>query len=274
MATAVPVGMRTRDIAAVIRRLRGATLLRFDSLSDTDLEREALPDWTVADVFRHLADSDRGSVLGAHLLEFLPSKDLDEFEKQNDVNLERLRAVGRTQLRRELEVWGQRLARVIAATPNVLARRQVSLAFGRLPLAWMAGLRPYDEWVHNWDIAQAVDGPEAPEPAMEPALRDLLAWFQLRALPADALLQLGTRDGVVEVAVDGGPTWRFDLAAGTWGPDVAATPTARIELDVAAFCLLAAARVPWATLEAAGRIRVDDDEAGTAHAVLDAVRVV
>ena len=68
MATTAPAALRTRDIAAVIRRLRGATLLRFDSLSDVDLEREALPDWTVADVFRHLADSDRGSVLGAHLL--------------------------------------------------------------------------------------------------------------------------------------------------------------------------------------------------------------
>lgn len=274
MATTAPAALRTRDIAAVIRRLRGATLLRFDSLSDVDLEREALPDWTVADVFRHLADSDRGSVLGAHLLEFLPSKDLDEFEKQNDANLERLRAVDRTRLRRELEVWGQRLARVIATTPNLLARRQVSLSFGRVPLAWMGSLRPYDEWVHNWDIAQAIGGPDAPEPAMEPALRDLLAWFQLRALPADALLQVGTRDGVVEIAVDEGPTWRFDLRTGAWGPDVTTAPTARVELDVAAFCLVAGARVPWTTLEAAGRIRVEDDEGGSARAVLDAVRVV
>lgn len=271
MATRATAGPRTRDVAAVIRRLRGATLLRFDALSDADMELPALPDWTVEDVFRHLADSDRGSVLGGHLLEFLPSKDLDEFEKTNDVNLARLRGVGRTRLRHELEVWGQRLARVVGVMPNGVARRRVSLSFGRVPLTWMGCLRPYDEWVHNWDIAQVTGDVEPP---MEPALRDLLAWFQLRALPADALLQVGVRDAVVEVAVDDGPTWRFDLASGAFGPDLATTPTARVELDAAAFCLVAGDRVPWRTLEADGRIRVDDDDTGAAAAVLDAVRVV
>ena len=95
--------LHPRDIAPAISRLRGGTLLTFDRLTDDQLEVEALPGWSVADVYRHLADTDRRSVLGGHLLEFLPGKDLDTFEDHNDANLERLRRRDRATLRRELE---------------------------------------------------------------------------------------------------------------------------------------------------------------------------
>ncbi len=252
--------LHPKDIGPAISRLRGGTLLLFDRLDDDQLELEALPGWTVADVFRHLADSDRGAVLGGHLLEFLPGKDLDEFERHNDDNLERLRERDRATLRRELEVWGRRLARVVSLVPGPAARLPVPTAFGRLPLGWVAGLRLYDEWVHRWDVAEALD---EPEPPMDLPLHDLLAEFQLRALPAGPLREV-RRDGVVEVRVVDGPVWRFDLARHRFGAHVAAAPTATIRVDVPALCLVAGARVPWRDLAEQGRIEVDDDAAGSA----------
>lgn len=262
--------MRPRELAPAITRLRGGTLLTFDRLTDEQFEVEALPGWTVADVFRHLADADRGSVLGTHLAEFLPGRDLAAYEDHNDANLGRLRSVDRATLRRELEVWGRRLARVVGVVPGPVARVTIPTAFGRVPLGWVAGLRLYDEWVHQWDIARALD---EDEPPMDLPLRDLLAEFQLRALPAGPLRGLDA-DGVVEIAVTDGPVWRFDLEGHQFGANVRATPTASIRLDVGAFCLMAADRVPWRELADGGRLQVEDDPAGSGAAVLDACRVV
>lgn len=262
--------LRPKDLSAAISRLRGGSLLTFDRLTDDQLERPALPGWTVADVFRHLADSDRASVLGGHLLEFLPHKDLDTFEDHNDANLARLRGRDRATLRRELEVWGRRLARTVRLMPGPLARVVVPTAFGRVPLGWLAGLRLYDEWVHRWDVAQAIGDPEPP---MDLPLQDLLAEFQLRALPAGVLDGIGV-DGVVEVQVVEGPVWRFDLARHRFGAHLRAAPTATVRLDVGAFCLVAANRVPWRSLAAQQRIVLDDDARGSGAAVLDACRVV
>lgn len=262
--------LRPRDIAPAISRLRGGSLLTFDRLTDDELELEALPGWTVADVFRHLADSDRRAVLGGHLLEFLPGKDLDDFEDHNDANLARLRQRDRATLRRELELWGRRLARLVALVPGPMARVHVPTAFGRVPVGWVACLRLYDEWVHQWDVAQALG---EDEPPMDLPLRDLLAEFQLRALPAGPLAGVSS-GGVVEVQVVDGPVWRFDLEGHRYGAHVRAAATARVRLDVPAFQLVAGARVPWTELAEQGRIDVDDDTAGSARALLDACRVV
>lgn len=262
--------LRPRDIAPAISRLRGGSLLTFDRLTDEELEREALPGWTVADVFRHLADTDRRSVLGGHLREFLPGKDLDVFEDHNDANLERLRRRDRATLRRELELWGRRLARVVALVPGPVARVSVPTAFGRVPVGWVASLRLYDEWVHQWDVAQAL-GEE--EPPMDLPLRDLLAEFQLRALPAGPLADTRA-DGVVEVQVVDGPVWRFDLARQRFGAHVRGAATARVRIDVPALQLVAADRVPWRELADRGRLDLDDDAAGSGQVLLDACRVV
>ena len=262
--------LHPRDIGPAISRLRGGSLLLFDRLTDEQLELEALPGWTVADVFRHLADSDRGAVLGGHLLEFLPGKDLDEFERHNDANLARLRERDRATLRHELEVWGRRLSRVVGLVPAPVARVPVPTAFGRLPMGWVACLRLYDEWVHRWDVARVIDDPEPP---MDLPLHDLLAEFQLRALPAGPLHEV-RRDAVVEIQVVDGPVWRFDLARHRFGAHVAAAPTATVRVDVPALCLVAGDRVPWRELADEGRIDVDDDAEGAAATVLDACRVV
>jgi uncharacterized protein (TIGR03083 family) len=262
--------LRPKDLSLAITRLRGGSLLTFDRLTDAQLELEALPGWTVADVFRHLADSDRRSVVAGHLAEFLPGRDLDEFEQHNDTNLARLRDRDRATLRRELEVWGRRLARVVALVPSPLARVRVPTAFGRLPLGWLAGLRLYDEWVHRWDVAGAIG---ESEPPMDAPLRALLAEFQLRALPAGPLDAVRT-EGVVEVAVVDGPVWRFDLGRRRFGAHVRAEPTARVAIDVPALCLVAGDRVPWRRLAEDGRILVDDDTAGSGAALLDVCRVV
>lgn len=262
--------LHPRELGPAISRLRGGTLLALDRLTDEQLEVEALPGWTVADTFRHLASTDRRSVLAGHLLEFLPGKDLDAFERRNDDHLARLRDRDRATLRHELEVWGRRLSRLVQLVPGPIARVPVPTAFGRVPLGWIAGLRLYDEWVHRWDVARAL-GDE--EPPMDLPLHDLLAEFQLRALPAGPLRDLD-HEGVVEVQVPEGPVWRFDLAHHRFGAHVAAAPTAHVRLDVPAFCLVAADRVPWRDLEAQGRIEVDDDGTGSAAALLDVCRVV
>lgn len=259
-----------RETALAITRLRGGSLLVFDRLTDAQFEQPALPGWTVADVFRHLAESDRGAVLGTHLRKYLPGKGLDEFEADNDRELVRLRTVDRTTLRRELEVWGRRLSRVVGLVPSPAARLRVPTSFGRVPLGWLAGLRLYDEWVHRWDVAQAIGDPEPP---MDLALRGLLAEFQLRALPGGPLDRTAA-DGAVEVEVADGPTWRFDLAARRFGTYVRTAPTAHVRLDVPAFCLVAANRVAWPDLQAQGRIQLDDDAQGSGAALLSACRVV
>jgi uncharacterized protein (TIGR03083 family) len=263
--------LHPRDIATAIVRLRGASLMTFDGLSDVDLDVEALPGWTVADVFRHLADSDRGSVLGVTLLEFLPGKDLFAYERKNDENLARLRGVDRNTLRGELERWGRRLARVVRMTPAPLGRVVIPTAFGRVPLAWMACLRPYDEWVHQWDVAMALG---RDEPLLDAATADLLAEFQLRALPAGGLKDTPRRPGVTRIAVADGPTWQFDLANHRFGAHVAGAPTVTIRLDVPTFCLIAGDRRPWRELEAAGRVVIEGDDRSAAELVLDACRVV
>ena len=267
--------MRPRDISASVRRQRAATLLTFDALGDEDLDKPALPSWTVGDVFRHLADSDRASVLGVHLRNFLPGRSPEQFEEEfeavNDRNLARLRAADRATLRRELEVWGNRLARVIAVVPSPLARITVPTAFGRLPLAWLANLRLYDEWVHRWDIAQALG---QTDPLMDQPIRDQLAEFQLRALPAGPLKDAALPDGVVEIRIDDGQVWRFDLTRTQFGAHVLAHPTVTVHLGVPDFCLIAANRAEWRDLEAAGHLKIEGDDRVAAEAVLDRVRVV
>lgn len=273
--TKVAAVMRPRDISAAIRRQRAATLVTFDSLGDADLDQPALPGWTVADVFRHLADSDRGSVLGVHLKNFLPGRTLkqfeEEFEQVNDQNLERLRAADRATLRRELEVWGARLARIVALVPGPLARLRVPTAFGRLPLGWLGCLRPYDEWVHRWDIAQALG---QTDPLMDQPIRDLLAEFHLRALPAGPLREAELPDGLVEVRIDDGQVWRFDLGRRHFGAHVLAHPTVTVHLGVPDLCLIAANRTSWQDVEASGRLKIEGDDRTAAQALLDLVRVV
>lgn len=267
--------MRPRDISASVRRQRAATLLTFDTLTDDDLEQPAVPGWTVADVFRHLADSDRGSVLGVHLKNFLPGRSLKQFEEEfeavNDRNLERLRGVDRATLGRELEVWGNRLARIIGFVPSPLARVNVPTAFGRLPLGWLGCLRLYDEWVHRWDVAKALG---QTDPLMDQPIRDLLAEFQLRALPAGPLRDADLPDGVVEVRIDEGQVWRFDLTRTQFGAHVLAHPSVTVHLGAPDFCLIAANRVPWRDIEATGRLKIEGDDRTAAEALLELVRVV
>jgi hypothetical protein len=214
-------------------------------------------------------------VLGVHLKNFLPGRSLQTFEKEfeavNDRNLERLRGVDRATLRRELEVWGNRLARIIGLVPAPLARVNVPTAFGRLPLGWLGCLRPYDEWVHRWDIAKAVG---QTDPLMDQPIRDLLAEFQLRALPAGPLRDAELPGGVVEVRIEDGQVWRFDLTRRQFGAHVFAHPTVTIHLGVPDFCLIAANRVTWQDTEAAGRLKIEGDDRAAAEVILELVRVV
>lgn len=262
--------MEPKDVAAAIRRLREQSLALLDGLTDAELTVEALPGWSVLDVFRHVADSDRRTVLGGHLLEFLPGKDMDAFERVNDEHVEALGDAGRREVRDQLATWGPRLATITGLVPGRLAKVTIPTSFGRVPLGWLGGLRLYDEWVHQWDVTRAL---ARPDPPMDDRLRALLAEFQLRALPAGPLQQLRGRDGVVEVRfrdVDRTP-WRFDLRRHEFGEFVRAAPTVSVVADVPSWCLLAGARRSWrelAGIEVTGR-----DEAAAA-ALLDVVRVV
>ena len=259
--------LHPRDIGPAISRLRGGSLLLFDRLTDEQLELEALPGWTVADVFRHLADSDRGAVLGGHLLEFLPGKDLDEFERHNDANLARLRERDRATLRHELEVWGRRLSRVVGLVPGPVARVPVPTSFGRLPMGWVACLRLYDEWVHRWDVARASTTPSRPWTC--PCTTCWPSSSSERCRPARCTSCVGTRRG------DPWSTGRSGASTspGTGSAPTCGRPTATVRVDVPALCLVAGDRVPWREL-AAGPDRRGRRRRGAAAAVLDACRVV
>lgn len=262
--------MEPKDVAAAIRRLRDGSLALLDGLTDAELTVEALPGWSVLDVFRHLATSDRGSVLGVHLLHFRPGRDFDAFERVNDDLVEGVRDEARDEVREELATWGSRLATITGLVPGPVARITIPTAFGRVPLSWMGGLRLYDEWVHQWDVTRAVG---RPDPAMDDRLRDLLAEFQLRALPAGPLRTLERRDGVVEVRfrdVDRAP-WRFDLGRREFGGFVRSAPTVSVVSDVPSWCLLAAARRSWRDLPG---IEVSGRDEAAAAAFLDVVRIV
>ncbi|MBW3659190.1 MAG: maleylpyruvate isomerase N-terminal domain-containing protein [Actinobacteria bacterium] len=262
--------MEPKDVAAAIRRLREGSLALLDGLTDAELTIEALPGWSVLDVFRHLATSDRGSVLGVHLLHFRPGRDFDAFERVNDDLVAEVRDEARGQVRDDLATWGSRLATITGLVPRPLAKVMIPTAFGRVPLSWMGGLRLYDEWVHQRDVTQALG---RPDPPMDDRLRGLLAEFQLRALPGGPLRQVDHRDGVVELRfrdVDRTP-WRFDLRRHEFGAFVRAAPTVSVVADVPSWCLLAGARRSWRELPG---IEVTGRDEAAAAALLDVVRVV
>jgi uncharacterized protein (TIGR03083 family) len=275
-------GPSPRELADTISRLRADSSASLARLSDADLATPALPGWSVGDVFRHLAATDRSAVTGQLLLHLLPGRAAEELEPVNDVMVAELRELTADELARELEVWGRRFVRLVRAVPGPLARARVPSSFGTVPLLWLGTLRVYDEWVHQADVALAL---EQPEPAMDAPTRDLLGWFQRRALPAEALQRLEHDRGVVELELRDatGPTWRIDLAHRRFGAHVASAPTVRIRSGIAAFCLLAADRTPWRTLEEQGRLEIlpttaapelAPDDRRAAEALLDVVRVV
>ncbi|MBW3578828.1 MAG: maleylpyruvate isomerase N-terminal domain-containing protein [Actinobacteria bacterium] len=262
------------EIAGAAARLRQDTVALLDDLATEQLDQEALPGWSVADVFRHLAERDRSIVLGKHLLDFLPGASPTDLQRGNDRALQRLRGASRYQLREELQVWGRRLQRLVGAVPRPLARLQIPTMFGTVSIGWFATTRLYDEWVHQDDVHRVVGGDQPP---MDRRLRELLAHFHLAALPAQPLRSVATGDGVVEVTFTDAPrrpTWRFDLGERRFGPRVTAEPTVHIRCDVATWCLIAADRIEWEDAESGGDLRLDGDDRAAATAVLDAVRVV
>lgn len=273
--------MEPRTIAESARRLRRDSVALLDDLSEDEYHATALApretggtSWTVADVFRHLAENDRGVVLGSSLIGMLPGQNEDAFEQAQDESLERLRGASRPELREELITWGRRFQRLVRLTPRMLADRSVPTMFGRMPLAWLACLRLYDEWIHQDDVRRAIDRPEV-RPDAE--TRELLASFQLRGLPGGPLGEIGTGEGVVEVAfrdVLAQPAWRFDLGRRQFGESVPAAPTVHVEADIHVWCRIAADRVSWKDAERSGGIEIVGDDRDAAAALLDVVRIV
>lgn len=261
--------MDTRDIAAVSASLRAATVRQLDACTDEQLETDALPGWTVADVYRHLLASDREIVLAKHLTDFLPQKDIDELEAGNDRSLEAYRHLSRDEIRAGLEVWGRRLRRIFTLTPGPLARLRAPILFGRLPLWWLATLRPYDEWIHQHDVASALG---QPEPPMDLPTRRILGRFLLVGVAGSTLPTVKGQEGVIEFRltdIEMRP-YRYDLGRNRAGNDLDGPPDAVVTLDVPSFCLAASERRSW---DEAGSVEITGDRA-VADRLLDAIRIV
>lgn len=269
--------MHPRDIAAAARTLRAASCELFDRLDAEQRATEVLPGWSAADVFRHLAEADRAVVLLTGLRHYLPKVTIRGMERRNDDGLERLRALPDEQLRRELEDWGRRLAAIIGATPGFVTRVKLPTVYGRVGLDWFAALRVYDEWVHQWDVHQALDlAPEHGDPGADETTRAVIAEFLYRELPARGLRDGLSVDGVVQVKLTGSggvPAWRFDLTARRSGPDVINDPTVSITCDTLTWLLIRSERLDWRDVERDGDLLVEGPARAAAEALLAVVPV-
>jgi hypothetical protein len=84
-------GPSPSELADLVGRLRADSCATLAQLTDAELATPALPGWSVGDVYRHLASSDRSSVTGKLLVHLLPGRAAEELEPVNDELVEQLR---------------------------------------------------------------------------------------------------------------------------------------------------------------------------------------
>lgn len=207
----------------------------------------------VRDLVVHLVLGDECLASTRRLVGSDAARRLDRARRWDAAALQRFDAAATADLVDRLLDGGDRLLRIVGATPAVVGRLPIR---GRgLPVLRLLAMRVVHEWVHEHDIALAtgVPGPVATQPA--PDVAGVLTYALLERVADRVLPRIDRSSGVVRLVVDPEPsadavpagrlTWNVDFARRQFGVRVTATPDAKIETTAAALALLLARRLDW-----------------------------
>ena len=261
--------MTKDEIVRAVKAERQRTLALLRTLDAIQFDNPtALPGWRVREVVGHLITLDKTTVLGANLHVVFGT--MDRIERWNERQVPKWANRPAPELLIGLDRWGRRLVRLYRAFPEALYRLKVPTYLGRAPLAILMWSRAYDEWVHRQDIRRSL--PLADEDVdLVPA-----AEFVLTAIGLDTVPRLHGRPGRVTLSFKDIPLlpWRFDLGAGSSGPEEQAGSTeVRISASAPAFVMAAAGRGSFEALLADGTLSLEGDEA-LGRGFLRAVRIL
>jgi uncharacterized protein (TIGR03083 family) len=200
------------EILRELRNERRRTLSLLRDLPAEAFDAPATPGWRVRDVVAHLITTDRATVFGRSVPLVLGG-DPSRLERWNDRAVRPWTDRPIVSLLLALERWGLRSERLLRRIPQRVYRIRLPTLWGRIPAAYVAWLRGYDEFVHRQDIRRAVGMND--EWIDATSVVDLILSIQrFHAMPA-----MPRRGAVVLSVVDEPlPEWIYDLAAGVAGP--------------------------------------------------------
>lgn len=249
---------------AALRSQRAATVARFAGVPDDGWESLCLPGWRVRDLAAHLVATDEAFVTGRLVHAVRAAADREEFERWNDEALARWSGRSPAELLDALDRWGDRLARLVARTPSAALRVRSRGWYGSQPLLALPYRCVLDEWVHECDLAWALQDRDPDRPApMPPETAEVVAAAVLATLPSLALPRTPRTSGVARLVVHVGQdrwrTWGVDFARRHYGTRVTARPDTVVRTDAPTLALLAENRWSWKRLSAE-RLTVEGDE--------------
>ncbi|MCC7079003.1 MAG: maleylpyruvate isomerase family mycothiol-dependent enzyme [Acidimicrobiia bacterium] len=252
---------RTAALAALAREYDELLGLA-DDLTAADWDAPSLRgDWSCRDVFAHVTSVDEAITRGNALLWGLPRYS-GRAARAARVAAWRGRSI--PELRGRTEERGRRLHAMLWAASRATWKQALPTPFGRHPLESLVAYRTHDLWIHNRDIAVALDRSVADPRRTAPSLTWLLALLPRRLGPA-----LGEHAGrSVTVYVTG-----WVAAAFTWQvasrrleriPDdrawsEASVSDVRITVDTETFVTLGSGRGDISGAREDGRVTVEGD---------------
>ncbi|MPZ73079.1 MAG: hypothetical protein GEU74_07580 [Nitriliruptorales bacterium] len=178
---------------------------------------------------------------------------------------------------------GDRVVRMVSATPPAMGRLPVTGPFGRQPLVQLVTQRVLHEWLHERDVVDAIaGGPPRRVPSPQPAVAEAIVDVILAMMPEQVLPRADADGGVVRliIDIDSGASnddgvvgarrvWAADFARRHYGPRVVVSPDATVRMDAATLALLTNGR--WDRVGWGNCVMIDGDEA-LGKLLLDAIR--
>lgn len=262
--------MRKKAAVAALRMQRAATLQALRVLPEPSWEAACPGFERVRDLVGHLVAVDEACSTGRILPALRDAGHAWSFEDWNRASAERWAEHPPEELLDALQRSGERLTRVVARLPSVVAQLPVPGQVGRPPLLFLAYRRVLDEWLHGSDLARSTGAAgeavrsDGSEPvAADPVVMEALCAAVLDGLPHLVLPRTERTNGVVRLVVETGGdarrTWGVDFARRQYGPRVTARPDAVVRTDACTLALLAEGREQLARTRA-DRLAIEGDE--------------